>query len=67
MADLPTPQDIEIMAIRAGISVAQACRDARVAPAVFTRWKRGETTPTLESLGKIMAALRAANPNKETA
>ena len=65
MADLPTPRDIEIMAIHAGISVAQACRNADVSPAVFTRWKRGKGTPTLESLGKIMVALRAAKPDAE--
>jgi predicted transcriptional regulator len=60
MADLPTPQDVEILAVQADMSVAQACRDAGVSPAVFQRWKRGDTTPTLRTLEMILSVLHSA-------
>lgn len=64
MDDLPTPQDLEIMAVRAGISMTEACRRADVSPAVFHRWKRGKN-PGLEHIRQIMAVLRGAVSEKE--
>jgi hypothetical protein len=58
--ELPIPEDLEIMAVRARISVAEACRRASVTPDVFTRWKRGTTSPSIENVRKIIAELRAA-------
>lgn len=62
MVDLPTPQELEILALKAGISMTEACRVARISPAVFHRWKRGMSSPTLESLGKLIATLSARQP-----
>ena len=64
MDDLPTPQDLEIMAVKAGISMTEACARAHVSPAVFHRWKRGKN-PGLEHIRAIMAELRAAMPNEQ--
>lgn len=61
MMDLPTPQDLEIMAVKAGISMTEACHRANVSPAVFHRWKRGKN-PGLEHIRAVLAALRAAMP-----
>jgi predicted transcriptional regulator len=66
MTNLPTPQDLEIMAVKAGISMSEACRRAKVSPAVFHRWKRG-ADPGLERVRKIVAELRAAMPKAEKA
>ena len=59
MEDLPTPLDLEVMAVKAGISMTEACNRANVSPAVFHRWKRGHN-PGLEHIRAIMAVLRAA-------
>lgn len=59
MDDLPTPQDLEIMAVKAGISMTEACNRAKVSPAVFHRWKRG-ANPGLEHIRAVMAVLRKA-------
>lgn len=58
MIELPTPQDIEIMAIRAGITVPDACREANLSPAVFHRWKRGKSSPTIKSLKALINVLQ---------
>lgn len=57
MPDLPTPQDVEILAVRAGITVAEACRRAKLAPDVFTRWKRGNSSPSVRNLQAILREL----------
>lgn len=62
MQALPTPQDLEIMAVKAGITMAEACRKAGLSPAVFSRWKRGSSSPTLKSLEELMAALDEVQP-----
>lgn len=59
MNTLPTPQDLEIMAVRAGISMTEACKRANVSPAVFHRWKRGKN-PGLEHIRAVIAALHSA-------
>lgn len=63
MTNLPTPQEIEHMAVDAGITVAQACREANLSPAVFHRWKRGISSPTLENLNKLITALKSRVSN----
>jgi predicted transcriptional regulator len=60
MTHIPTPQDVEILAVTAGISVAEACRRAKLAPDVFTRWRAGKTSPGIESVRAIVAQLEAA-------
>tara|TARA_R110000868_G_scaffold86015_1_gene241490 strand:- start:39 stop:242 length:204 start_codon:yes stop_codon:yes gene_type:complete len=60
MANIPTPQDIEILAVRAGISVAEACSRANLMPAVFSRWKRGVSNPGIENVRAIVDQLEAA-------
>lgn len=67
MSDLPTPQDIEIMAVKAGMTTAQACRKAGLSSAVFFRWKGGKSSPTLNSLREIMAVLDEAIANNNGA
>ena len=60
MTDVPTPQDLEILAVRAGISVAEACRRAGLVPDVFTRWKRGKSNPSIENVRGIVRELECA-------
>lgn len=47
MSILLTPANIEAKAAAAGRTMAEVCRQAGIAPSTFTRWKRGETEPTL--------------------
>ena len=42
-----------------GKSVAALCKDARVESSQWRRWRRGKTSPTVESLNKIETALKA--------
>jgi transcriptional regulator with XRE-family HTH domain len=48
MADLLSPQDIERLGAAIGLSVADICKRARVAHSTFTRWRKGDTEPTLD-------------------
>ena len=64
MANIPTPQDIEILAVKAGISVAEACNRAKLMPAVFTRWKRGVSNPGIENVRAIVGQLESAIETK---
>ena len=59
MADLPTPEDLEIKAVRAGITMTEACRLARVSPAVFFRWKSGDSSPTFRRIARVIDVLDA--------
>jgi transcriptional regulator with XRE-family HTH domain len=56
MADSLTPQEIEAAAVAAGISMAEVCRRARVAPSTFSRWKAAKTEPTLGVYRRLRAA-----------
>jgi predicted transcriptional regulator len=59
MADLPTPEDLEIKAVRAGITMTEACRLAKVSPAVFFRWKSGDSSPTFSRITRVIDVLDA--------
>lgn len=60
MAELLTPSDIEALAAKAGKSIAQVCRDARIAQSTFSRWKAGKTEPTLDVYRRIRDATAPA-------
>lgn len=61
MRDTLSPQDIELIAEQARTSIAAICRDAGVARSTFTRWKAGQTSPSLAVYTRIRdAALNAA-------
>jgi transcriptional regulator with XRE-family HTH domain len=47
MADLLTPEEIEFRARAKGMNLAQLCEAAEIAPSTFTRWKAGQTMPTM--------------------
>lgn len=57
MADLLTPQDLEELAKANGKTMAQVCREAKIAPSTFTRWKAGETEPTLGIYRRLSEAV----------
>jgi len=60
MHDLLTPQEIEARASDAGLTMAEVCRRAKVAPSTFTRWKRGATEPTLAVYRRLLDAASPA-------
>jgi transcriptional regulator with XRE-family HTH domain len=67
MADLLSPQDIERLAATAGMSIADVCRRAGVAPSIFSRWKAGKTEPNLENYRRIRdAAYEAVKQRADT-
>lgn len=59
MHELLTPQDIEARAAKAGRTMTDVCRSAGVAPSTFTRWKAGQTEPTLGIYRRLVAAVGA--------
>lgn len=66
MQTMPTPQELEILAVKAGISMTQACREAGVSATVFHRWKRGKSTPTLRRIAMLLESLHQAVERRET-
>jgi predicted transcriptional regulator len=65
MITLPTPKDFEIEAAHAGISLVDACKIAKVTPAIWHRWKRGKSTPNLATLAKLAKTLDDARCRAE--
>lgn len=60
MHQLLTPQEIESRAAEAGRTMTEVCRTAGVAPSTFTRWKAGQTEPTLGIYRRLVAAVTPA-------
>ena len=59
MSKLLAPTDIERIADAAGTTIAQICRDARVARSTFSRWKAGQTAPRLTSYQRLYEAAQS--------
>jgi predicted transcriptional regulator len=57
MHQLLTPQEIESRAAQAGRTMTEVCRKAGVAPSTFTRWKAGQTEPTLGIYRRLVDAV----------
>lgn len=56
--------EIEVRAVRAGVSIRAVCERAGVHPTTFSRWKRSDRNPepigaTLQSINRIHDALAA--------
>ena len=62
MSDLLDPIDIERLAQRMGIPMAEVCRRAGVAPSIFSRWKAGKTEPNLDNYRRIRDAAMGKLP-----
>ena len=60
MNDLMKPIDVEAEAAKRGKSMAQVCREAGIAPSTYSRWKAGDTEPTLSVYRRIVAAVTQA-------
>jgi transcriptional regulator with XRE-family HTH domain len=56
MCILLAPDEIEAKAAAVGKSMADVCREAGIAPSTFSRWRRGETEPTLGVYRRICLA-----------
>ena len=59
-----TATDIEALAWKAGLSMAEVCRRAGLAQSTFTRWKAGKTEPTLDAYRRLY---RAVTPDSRMA
>jgi transcriptional regulator with XRE-family HTH domain len=55
-----TPRQIEELAENAGKSMRRVCEEAGIAQSTFSRWKAGDTEPTLGVYRRILAAVSAA-------
>jgi transcriptional regulator with XRE-family HTH domain len=60
MADLLSPADIERLARAKGMTLRDICAAAGIAYSTFGRWKRGETSPTLDVYRRLVAAVSDA-------
>jgi transcriptional regulator with XRE-family HTH domain len=72
MGDVLTATDIEALAWRAGLSMAEVCRRAGIAQSTFTRWKAGRTEPTLDAYRRLFEVVKpddraSAEPAQEYA
>jgi len=64
---IPTPIDIEVLAVRAGLTMGEACKRAGIAHTTFSRWKHGAMQPTVKTVEKLLMALQptgVANDDK---
>lgn len=53
-----TAERIEAAAKAAGRSLNGLCRDASVPRSVFTRWKQGRHSPSVEAVNRLIRALQ---------
>lgn len=60
MSILLTPDQIEVKAAACGKSMAAVCREAGIAQSTWSRWRRGETEPTLGVYRRLCAAVSVA-------
>lgn len=60
MADLLSPADIEAEAAKVGKTIKQVCQDAGIAQSTFSRWKGGDTEPTMSVYRRLVAAVQPA-------
>ncbi|MBX9594312.1 MAG: helix-turn-helix domain-containing protein [Roseomonas sp.] len=65
MTDLLSPSDVERLAKQAGKTLKQVCETAGIAQSTFSRWKRGQTEPTLDVYRRIRDAVAPASPNAD--
>lgn len=68
--DVLSATDIETLAWKAGLSMAEVCRRAGIAQSTFTRWKAGKTEPTLDAYRRLYQAVKPdtqAQPAAEAA
>jgi len=56
MGSTLTPELVEATAKANGLSVAMLCSRAGVAHSTFTRWRKGETEPTLDVYRRLVTA-----------
>lgn len=57
-----TADEFEALARGAGLSIAEVCRRAKVAPSTFHRWKGGESGLTIGSYVKLLDVIDAIAP-----
>jgi transcriptional regulator with XRE-family HTH domain len=57
MSELLSPSEVEHLARARGLTIRALCREVGIAPSTFTRWKSGETEPTLGVYRRIVAAV----------
>lgn len=60
MEKIPTPLDIEFLALKAGKKMGQVCQEAGVAHNTYCRWKHGKTAINVSTLQKLLDALQAS-------
>ena len=54
---LLTPSEIETLASAQDMTMTEACRRAGIAYSTFTRWRKGETEPTLSVYRRLCDAV----------
>jgi transcriptional regulator with XRE-family HTH domain len=64
MHDLLSPDQVEALAAERGRSMVEVCRDAGIAFSTFSRWRAGETSPSIEVYRRLCTA--AATVKSET-
>lgn len=57
-----TPERIEQLAAERGMRINALCRLADVNRSIFTRWKNGSTSPTVETVNRLIAAAQPDVP-----
>jgi transcriptional regulator with XRE-family HTH domain len=60
MIQLPSFQQIEERAARAGTTITALCRAEGIARSTYERWRAGKTMPNTRTLTKFLQQLEAA-------
>ena len=63
---IPTPDDIKEAAKAKGLSISGLCRRADVDTTAFYRWQKGENSPNVATVQKMLDAIEAT-PDREEA
>lgn len=67
MNELLSPAEIERMAAEVGLTVAKLCERAGIAHSTFTRWRKGDTEPTLEVYRRLRDVVQPGSSSSQDA
>jgi transcriptional regulator with XRE-family HTH domain len=65
MSDLLAPEQLHGRARAAGLTLDELARRAKLATSTIVRWKRGETSISLNNYRKLLGVIRAEEQRRE--
>ena len=64
MIHVPTPEDVENAARSVGLSIAALCREAKVDPSTYFRWRTGHRNMGIETVRRMVQVIEQRSSNR---